>query len=445
MRERVTISYRGAGYEIGKGRDYYAIWAVGAPRSQPVERWPVTREGWFAAWARFTSVEAPGAITPVRRGPALLGPAPMKRAAAGPVAAAVLLAAGVAAGIGSLFPAYTAGASLASQPDELVLHVIYLVAWSVSAVLIALGGTRSRVGALLGLGVSIVTFGMFFADAGVVIAGGTHLMGVGLVLGLVGWLACAAGSVLGTLAALARPNAQPGALPNNQPGDQPGARAGGLGPVLRGLRSGRLPRRPRGPELGAAVILILAALGTAVTFAPSWDSYTLHTPTGFLHTLTQGDAFANPAPVIAGDILVMVLLVVVVIGAALWRPARHGAALLAGAIIPMAGQAVSALVAAGEPTSPTQFGISNAQAQQAGLTISNGLTAVFWLYCLFLIVLAVSCAWLLIAAQPAAPAPPPASAPAPPPASAPAAYSPQPPPADAGHPAASAGVQDPSS
>jgi hypothetical protein len=85
----------------------------------------------------------------------------------------------------------------------------------------------------------------------------------------------------------------------------------------------------------------------------------------------------------------------VVIVAALWRPVRYGAVLLAGAVIPMAAQAISALVQVGGTASPTQFGISPAQASQIGLTISSGLTPAFWIYCGFLVVLAVSCAWML--------------------------------------------------
>ena len=97
--------------------------------------------------------------------------------------------------------------------------------------------------------------------------------------------------------------------------------------------------------MGAVVMLILAALGAAIAFAPSWDSYILRTAAGATQSLTAGNAFANPAPVIAGDVAVMVALVAVVVAAALWRPVRLGAALLAGAIIPMAAQAISALVA----------------------------------------------------------------------------------------------------
>ena len=72
---------------------------------------------------------------------------------------------------------------------------IYLAVWTASAALILLGGTRLRLGALLSLGLTVVTFGLFFADAGTAIAGGANAGGAGLVLSLVGWLACAAGSV----------------------------------------------------------------------------------------------------------------------------------------------------------------------------------------------------------------------------------------------------------
>ena len=139
---------------------------------------------------------------------------------------------------------------------------------------------------------------------------------------------------------------------------------------------------------------------------PSWDTYTLtQASTGTSQTVTAGNAFASPAPVIAGNVAVIVAVVVVALLAALWRPARQGAALLAGAILPLAAQAISALIQAGEPATPAMFGIS--QSQAAGLTISSGLTPIFWVYCVFVISLLISCAWMLTAPQyhamPAAP------------------------------------------
>ncbi len=195
-------------------------------------------------------------------------------------------------------------------------------------------------------------------------------------LSLIGWLACTAGSVMALAYRPARPD-----------------------------------WRDRRTVLGLA-LAVAAALGTAITFAPSWDSYVFRTPSGVVHSLTAGNAFANPGPVIAGNVAVMVALVLVAAAAALWRPARLGAVLLAGAVIPMAAQAISALVQAGEAVSPSQFGISRAQASASGLTISPGLTAVFWVYCVFVVALAVVCGWLYLLSRRTAVASPPPPHPA---------------------------------
>ncbi len=366
MPENETILYRGASFEIGRGPGFYGIWPAGAPRPPSIEWWPETPEGWNGAWFRFTELEAPGAIVPVGR---VTGP--VANASTRAKIAAALLAFGVICGVAGLFPGYLAGLSLARQPALLVPHVIYLAAWSASALLILLGGARLGAGALLGMGTSIVTFGFFFADAGAATAGSVHPWGAGLVLGLVGWLACAAGSTTAF-------RLWPG---------------GSLGRPY--WRLGRPRWSTRGPVL-TLTFAVLAALGTAVAFAPSWDSYTLRTSAGAMSSVTACNAFANPALVAAGDVAVMIALVAVVAAAVAWRPIRLGAVLMAGAIIPMAAQAVSALVQLGETTSPLQFGISPAQAAQAGLTISSGVTPVFWVYCAFVVALIVVCVGRLI-------------------------------------------------
>ena len=207
MLDKVTIAYRGATYELGRGRDYFGIWTLNGSRSQPLEWWPETQEGWSAAWTRFTALEGPDGIAQAGRNAARpddrtgVGFVPVI-GARGAVVAALLLGVGVVLGVAGLFPDYLGGTSLAAQPDNLVAHVIYLATWTASAVLIALGGSRLRIGALLATGLSIVTFGLFLADAGTPIAGGAHLAGVGLLLSFLGWLVCAAGS---TVAFLIRP------------------------------------------------------------------------------------------------------------------------------------------------------------------------------------------------------------------------------------------------
>ena len=367
MADNVVISHRGAAYEIGRGRSYYGIWPAGAPHTQPAEWWPPTPAGWSGAWSRFTRLEAPGTIVPVRADPILKISASTRA-----VVAALLVAAGVILGVAALFPGYLGRPSLASEPVELVPHLIYLVTWAVSAILILLGGTRLRVGALLATGVSAVTFGLYFADLGTA-SSGTNLLGTGLVLGLIGWLACAAGAALAV--------------------------------------SIRWPERAAGPAtarrfelhpVGRLVAILVAGLGVAVAFAPSWDSFTLRTASGQSESLTAGNAFANPAAVIAGDVMVMVVLVAVLAVAALLRPARWGAVLLIGAVIPMAAQAISAVIQLTEAAAPSQFGISAAQARAAGLTISSGATAAFWVYCAFVVALLVLAARMLLPGRPAA-------------------------------------------
>ena len=383
MPEKVTISHRGAKYEIGRGKRYYGIWVTGAPESDPIDRWPESRDGWTQAWTRFVAIETPGTITAAGRPRAGLRLPRLKtrqdrRGALGPardLAGAGLLGLGVLLGLIGLFPGYIGSASLASQASQLVPHLCYLAGWTASAALIVLG-VRSRpnlapIGALLGIGVSAVTFGLFFADLGQVISGGAGLLGAGLVLSLLSWAACAAGSAL---AFTARPRA--------------GAYAAGG------------PARPRGHHAGPIALLVLGAIGAAATFIPSWDSYTLsQASTGTTQTITAGNAFANPGPVIAGDVLVVIAVVAVAVLAALWRPARLGAVLLAGAIIPLAAQAISALIQVSEPATPSMFGISQAQASAAGLTITSGVTPTFWVYCVFVISLLISCAWMFTAPQ----------------------------------------------
>ena len=389
MPEKAVISHRGEKYEIGRGKRFYGIWVVGAPYDAPVDRWPENRDGWQQAWARFASIQEPGTIEVVTRerkglplrlprrkpagnadGAADAAPVASRRSRRGTalLVGEGLLVLGVVLGLVGLFPAYEGSQSLLSQWDQVVPHLCYVIGWALTAAFVALSvarpGNAARLWSLFGLGLSAVTFGLFLADLGEVTSGATSL-GFGLVLSLISWGACTAGSALAF-------------------GANPGAP--------------REPSRPARPGLrhaGPLALLVLAAIGTAVAFAPSWDSYVLaFANEGTSQTITAGNAFDNPGVVIAGNVLVMVAIVVVATLAALWRPPRQGALLLAGAIVPLAGEAVSALIQAGQQASPALFGISSAQASAAGLTISTGLTGIFWVYFVFVISLLVSCAWL---------------------------------------------------
>jgi hypothetical protein len=389
--DKAVISHRGEKYEIGRGKRFYGIWVLGAPYDAPVDRWPENRDGWQQAWARFATIEVPGTITAVTRerrglplglgrrkadgGTADSAPRVAAAATASPrsrrntalLIGEALLVLGVVLGLAGLFPTYEGSQSLLSQWDQVVPHLVYVIGWALTAALVALSFARpthaARLGALFGLGLSAVTFGLFLADLGQLTGGVT--LGSGLVVSLAGWLACTAGSALAL-----------------------GANPGLPGQPSRPVRPGRV-------HAGPLALLVLAGIGTAVAFAPSWDSYVLaFASQGTAQTITAGNAFDNPGTVIAGNVLVMVAIVVVASLAALWRPPRQGALLLAGAIVPLAAQAISALIQAGQAATPAMFGISPAQASAAGLTISTGLTGIFWVYLVFVISLLVSCAWL---------------------------------------------------
>jgi hypothetical protein len=433
--------------------------APAAPAATVTPAAPVTSAATVTPAAGGTPLggSAPAGPAPARPGSAWTVPGgDGRRPGTALLLAEGLLVVGVVLGLGGLFPAYAGGQSLISQGDQVVPHLCYVMGWAVSAALIALGFARSgtaRNGALLGLGLSAVTFGLFVADLGQVIQGGATL-GTGLIVSLLGWLACTAGSAL-TLAVVGRgepagsPAAQPAyaqpgygqpgygqpgygqpgygqpgygqpgygqpgyaqpgyAQPGYAPGyyAQPAYGQAGSGPRAGGRIAGRSWLAwPSRTEAGPFGLLVLAGIGTVAAFAPSWDSYTLATATGTSQTLTAGNAFANPGLVIFGNVAVMVAVVLVAALAALWRPPRQGALLLAGAIVPLAAQAVSALMQASQPASASMFGISQAQASAIGLTITSGVTSIFWVYCVFVISLLVSCAWLMT--EPARPAMPP--------------------------------------
>lgn len=406
MQDNVTISHRGSRYEIGRGPGYYGIWRVESvegsgessplastaeERSHAIEWWTENPQGWRDAWDRFTAIEKPSDIVEVSLPsvePVLAGqpvgaagavvagstgdrmPSPLAR-----LVPPVVLTFGVLLGLIGLFPGYVGGQALTAQAAQWVPHLAYLAGWMAGAVLLFRGGHRggvlARGGALLALGTSAVTFGLLLSDFGQVVAGGYHLTGAGLVLTLLSWLLCALASVVAVLV----------------------------------WRAGA-PGRPPGREaILAAALTGAAGLGAIIAFAPSWDSYTLTTPSGFYRYLTAGNAFHNPWPLILGNVIVMIMFVAVVVLAALWQPVKLGAALLAGAAIPMVAQAFSAIAQLAGGTSPQDLGIADGVAARIGLTITSGVTPAFWIFCAFVLALVLTCFRMLTAPEPAPPAP----------------------------------------
>jgi hypothetical protein len=341
VRKEATITYRGGGFALGRAEDFYGIWSTGQGSPVLVGHWPATASGWYQAWARLAELEQ----AHPREEEVLARPlesAPL------PKLAVALIAGGVALGIASLFPAYLNGASLAGQADQLVEHAIFLAGWIATALLLGLGGSRRRAGAAFGIGLSAVSLGFYLGDLGGVVASGAHVAGAGLLLGFLGWIACAEGCALAVV------------------------RFGGrraFGPL-------------RGAHPGVVAIAVLLGLGLAASFAPAWDSFQIFAATtGRTVSVTAGDAFAGPWAIIAANVVVMVLLAAAVVLGACLRRIALGVALLAGALVPMAAQIISAVVQAATPPTAASFGISSADVAAERLRISTGFTPDFYLYC----------------------------------------------------------------
>jgi hypothetical protein len=254
--------------------------------------------------------------------------------------AAGLLAIGIVAGVASLFPEYQGFGSLASATDSLVEYAGFLAAWTAGLALILSRRGLPPAGALLGLGTAAATLGVFAIDLSVAVTGSAAHVGPGLVLALLGWLSCTAGVA-----------------------------------VAIGGRPAGWPRRPQGRALAPAAVLLIAALGIALAYGPLSFSFTWSGG-----SLISGDLYPfSPSLTSFANVFLMVIFVAAIVAAVLWRPARLGAAMAAGALVPMALQAVWTLIAI---------------AQYVPATAAGGVTPAFEAYCAFVIVGALACGWL---------------------------------------------------
>lgn len=373
----LTVTTRARRYGIGHDELGFAVVDLAAPGSPPVDRFPPGRAGWNLAWQRLQVLEGhrgrTGAPAPgpgaVRAGD-LGGPAVAAGLAAAEVrgrptaldvvdlAAAAGAAAGVALGVAGLFPAYLGGVSLASRVDGLWTHVVYLATFAAASALLAGGGRVARAGAALGSGLAAVTLGLFLADIGTDPGHPAGATGAGMVLSVAGWLVCAVSFAV-ALASHERAARSVGA------------------PATRPSRLG--PRRALPVPLASAGLVV--AILAAALFAPPWDRYVVTALAGTSEVLTAGNVFSGPGLAVAGDVLAMVAVVAVAAYAVL--RARDltavGAGLLAGSALALVAQIVSALA---EPApGPAAFGIGGAAAARAGVTITAGFTAWFYLYC----------------------------------------------------------------
>gem|GEM_PF-1667732 len=239
--------------------------------------------------------------------------------------------------IGAMFPPYPGlpASPVVSSSWEIAVYVCLEIGWALAAVLV-LSRISVAGGAALGAGLGAVELGLLAVD----IANGFQVSN---------------GSEAGAWLALA-----------------------GLGFGAAGVlvTASTVPLgMPRPPQGRSAVLMLLATFAVVLAYLPSWDKWSAVAPS--LHvsgSVTEGNAFSQPAVVMAGVLLTVIGFAFVAVLGSVWSPTTVGAWATAGAVIALSSQLISAAFQLSEAVPSTAFGVSAAQARSVGLKISTSLT-----------------------------------------------------------------------
>ena len=239
--------------------------------------------------------------------------------------------------IGAMFPPYPGlpASPVVSSSWEIAVYVCLEIGWALAAVLV-LSRVSVAGGAALGAGLGAVELGLLAVD----IANGFQVSN---------------GSEAGAWLALA-----------------------GLGFGAAGVlvTASTVPLgMPRPPQGRSAVLMLIATFAVVLAYLPSWDKWSAVAPS--LHvsgSVTEGNAFSQPAVVMAGVLLTVIGFAFVAVLGSVWSPTTVGAWATAGAVIALSSQLISAGFQLSEAVPSTAFGVSAAQARSVGLKISTSLT-----------------------------------------------------------------------
>ena len=288
--------------------------------------------------------DRPGRARRARQAPASSGRhAPLDAPApqwADTLIAGTLMAACVALHIAAMFPQYTGRppTAVVASPDETAIYICLEAGWALAALLV-LSRTSVRGGVALGAGLGAVEVGLLMTDTAILLRGSN-----GSAPGL--WLALAA---LGA----------------------------GLAGVLFGASAVPM-RAPRGAPTPSdnirAFLTVLVAVVAIAAFWPSWDHYHLVGTAGRVLDLTEGNAFAQPATIMAGELVAGLAIGIVAIVAAFWSPPAVGAWATGGVVIALTSQLVSGVVQVHEPLSETIGNTSGVNVAASGLWLTASWT-----------------------------------------------------------------------
>ena len=239
--------------------------------------------------------------------------------------------------IGAMFPPYPGlpASPVVSSSWEIAVYVCLEIGWALAALLV-LSRTSVRGGAALGAGLGAVELGLLAVD----IANGFQVSN---------------GSEAGAWLALA-----------------------GLGFGAAGVlvTASTVPMgAPQAPRGRSALLMLLATFAVVLAYLPSWDKWTAVAPSlKVSNSVTEGNAFAQPAVVMAAVLVTVIGFSFVAVLGSVWYPVTVGVWATAGAVIAIASQLISAVFQLSEAVPSTAFGVSATQARSVGLKISTSLT-----------------------------------------------------------------------
>jgi len=239
--------------------------------------------------------------------------------------------------IGAMFPPYPGlpASPVVSSSWEIAVYVCLEIGWALAALLV-LSRTSVRGGAALGAGLGAVELGLLAVD----IANGFQVSN---------------GSEAGAWLALA-----------------------GLGFGAAGVlvTASTVPMgAPQAPRGRSALLMLLATFAVVLAYLPSWDKWTAVAPSlKVSNSVTEGNAFAQPAVVMAAVLVTVIGFAFVAVLGSVWYPVTVGVWATAGAVIAIASQLISAVFQLSEAVPSTAFGVSATQARSVGLKISTSLT-----------------------------------------------------------------------
>jgi hypothetical protein len=267
--------------------------------------------------------------------------------------------------IGAMFPPYPGlpPSSVASSSWEIAVYVCFEVGWALAAFLV-LSRVSVPGGAALGAGLGVVELGLLGVD----ITNGFEVSN---------------GSQAGAWLALA------------------GIGFGAAG-VLVSASTVRLGI-PRPPQRAPALLMLLATFAVVLAYLPSWDRWSAVAPSVHVSiSVTEGNAFSDPAVVMACILFSVGAFAFVTILGSVWYPAAVGVWAILGAVIALASQLISAVFQLNEAVPPTVFGVTSAQARAVGLKTSSSLTGWWAADVVAVVALALVALWTVRRAEQAA-------------------------------------------